>query len=42
MIIVTYQVKDTMNYHPIQLILELGSVFDRILPYCINTDKEIA
>ena len=42
MIVVTDQMKYTMNNHPVQLILELGTIFDSILPDSIDTDEQVS
>ena len=42
MIVITDKMKDAMHDDPVELILELGSIFDRILPYSIHTDEEVS
>ena len=34
--------KNTMNNHPVQLFLEIGTIFDSILSDSIDTDKKVA
>ena len=36
MVIVADQVQDTMDNHPVQLVLEFGTVEQRVLPDGIN------
>ena len=42
MIVITYKMKDTMNYYSIELFLEFCSVLLSILSDRINTYEEIA
>ena len=42
MIIVADEMKNAVNYHTVQLILELGSVKMGILPYTVDTDEQIS
>ena len=42
MIVITDKMKDAMHDDPVELILELSSIVDRILPYSIHTDEEVS
>ena len=41
MIIITDQVQETMDNHPVQFIFELGSIKLRVLPDRVHADEEV-
>ena len=41
MIIITDQMKDAMNNDSVQLLLEVSTIFNGILPDTVNTDEKI-
>ena len=41
MVIITYKVKKTMDDDPVQLLVEISSVFYRIFPDAIDADEKV-
>ena len=40
MVIVTYQMKNPMNNHTVELVFKLSPIFDGIFLYTVDTDKK--